>query len=76
MYQTGDLIKAEFRDEHSGEVEWMWVKVQRVDDALRVVFGILDSEPVAMSNLHLGMDLAVSYDNIRDHRTASSFRPV
>ena len=76
MYEAGDYIKAEFRDEDSGDNEWMWVRVQRADDALRVVFGTLDSQPIVMTDLHLGMELAVSYDNIRDHRTASSFRPV
>jgi hypothetical protein len=76
MYSSGDYIKAEFRDEASGEAEWMWVKVKGHDDAFRIVFGILDSEPIAISGLHLGMELAVSYDNIRDHRTASSFDPV
>jgi len=76
VYKAGDYIKAEFRDEPSGEVEWMWVRVQGADDVLHVVFGTLDSEPVAITDLHLGMELAVSYDNIRDHRTASSFDPV
>ena len=38
MCATGDYIKAEFRDEQSGESEWMWLKVQSADDALRVPF--------------------------------------
>jgi hypothetical protein len=42
----------------------MWVKVQRADEALHVDFGTLDSEPIAISGLRLGMELAVSYDNI------------
>jgi hypothetical protein len=33
----------------------------------------LDSEPIVQTDMCLGMDLAVSYDNIRDHRTADSF---
>jgi len=37
-----------------------------------MVFGRLDSEPIASPDLKLGMELAVSYDNIRDHRTAAS----
>ena len=76
MYEPGDYVKAEFGNERSGELEWMWVKVESDDPAMRVVFGTLDSEPIAMTELRLGMRLAISYDKIRDHRTPSSFRPV
>ena len=76
MYAAGDYIKAEFRDEQSGEAEWMWVRVESDDPARRVVFGTLDSEPIVSTDLRLGMQLAVSYDNIRDHRTPASFEPV
>jgi len=76
MYAPGDYPKVEFRDEQSGEVEWMWVKVERDDPALRVVFGMLDSEPIVCTDLRLGQELAVGYDNIRDHRTPASFKPV
>lgn len=76
MYAPGDYIKAEFRDETTGESEWMWVHVQSSDDAQRIVFGTLDSEPIAMTDLRLGQELAVSYDNIRDHRTPASFKPT
>jgi hypothetical protein len=41
-YEPGDYTKAVFAGEKSGESEWMWVKVLRADDALRVVFGELD----------------------------------
>jgi hypothetical protein len=75
-YQAGDYVKVEFRDEHIEESEWMWLKVSSCDDALRVVFGQLDSEPVVMTGLTLGSELAVSYGNIRDHRTLQSFRPT
>jgi hypothetical protein len=34
-YLPGDFIKAEFKDERSGESEWMWVRVERSDDAER-----------------------------------------
>ena len=34
----------------------------------------LDNEPIVNRDMRLGMALAVSYDNIRDHRTASSFK--
>ena len=76
MYAPDDYIKVEFRDEQSGESEWMWVRVQSDDPTRRVVFGTLDSEPVLMTDLRLGMELAVSYDNIRDHRTPASFKPT
>ena len=71
--EPGDFVKAVFTDEKTGQSEWMWVKVQRADDELRVIFGRLDSDPVATDNLHLGAELAVSYDNIREHMKPSSF---
>jgi hypothetical protein len=76
MYAAGDYIKAEFRDDRSGESEWMWVRVQSNDPEKRVVFGTLDNEPVIGGDLRLGMQIAVSYDNIRDHRTPASFGQV
>jgi uncharacterized protein YegJ (DUF2314 family) len=76
MYDPGDYIKAEFKDDQTGESEWMWVNVQSSDDVQRVLFGTLDSEPVVMTNLRLRRALAVSYDNIRDHRKPASFKPV
>ncbi len=76
MYAAGDYLKVEFRDDQSGETEWMWVRVDRDDPTNRIVFGTLDTEPIAMTVLRLGQELAVSYDNIRDHRTAESFNKV
>jgi len=76
MYASGDYVKVEFRLEASGESEWMWVRVENDDPAARVVFGVLDSEPVVCTDVRLGQELAVSYDNIRDHRTPASFKPV
>lgn len=67
-YEKGTHVKIEVVDERSGEREWMWLLVERSDDASRVVFGKLDSEPIAIGDMRLGQDLAVSYDNIRDHR--------
>ena len=74
QYERGDFIKAVFTDEKRGESEWMWVKVHRADDALRVVFGELDNEPIVLTDLHLGAELAVSYDNIREHMRPAAFR--
>lgn len=68
-YQSGDHIKFEVIDGTSGQAEWLWLLVSESDDERQVVFGKLDSQPVAVTNLHLGQDLAVSYGNVRDHRT-------
>ena len=76
MFAKGDYLKVEFNDERSGESEWMWVIVDRDEPTSRIVFGTLDSEPIAMTDLRLGQELAVSYDNIRDHRTPASFKPT
>ena len=76
MFKAGDYIKVEFVKESSGESEWMWVEISSDDHERRIVFGRLDSEPIVNTDLRRGMELAVSYDNIREHRTASSFRSV
>jgi hypothetical protein len=72
-FAAGDYVKVEFKDENSGESEWMWVKVREADDERRVVFGKLDNEPIVNTDLRLGMELAVSYDLIREHMKDSSF---
>jgi hypothetical protein len=41
-YQPGDYIKAEFKNDETGESEWMWVRVDSCDDANRRVFGRLE----------------------------------
>ena len=72
-YQPGDHVKVEFKDEQPGESEWMWVKVESWDDEKRVVFGWLDSEPVVHADkFQFGQRLAVSYDNIRQHRKGNT----
>jgi hypothetical protein len=70
MYQAGDYIRAEFRNERTSETEWMWVRVDSCDDANRLVFGRLDSVPALDygDKLRLGSQLAVSFDNIREHK--------
>ena len=74
LYEVGDYIKAEFKDKRTGEVEWMWVNVSSANSDLRVVFGQLDSQPITNSDLRLGMELAVSYDNIREHMKPESLK--
>lgn len=54
IYQPGDHGKVEFADDSSGESEWMWVQVESSDDANRIVFGRLDSQPLLHLNLKVG----------------------
>ena len=53
----------------------MWVIVRRRNDENRLVYGTLDSEPVKEDGgkVKLGSDLAISYDELREHRKASEF---
>ena len=73
-YAAGDYVKFEIKDDATGESEWMWLKVDRSDEPNRFVFGILDSQPILFTkNLKLGQQIAVSFDNVRDHKKASDF---
>ena len=72
-FQPGDYVKAEFKDEDTGESEWMWVVVDSCDDEEGILFGRLDNEPVASTGLRLGDELAVSYGKVVEHRRASEF---
>jgi uncharacterized protein YegJ (DUF2314 family) len=67
-YRKGDHVKFEVVNEHSGESEWMWLLVETSDDTKQIVFGKLDSSPIVFTDMALGQELAVSFDNIRDHR--------
>lgn len=67
-YSKGDHVKIEVVNEQSGESEWMWLLVECCDDHRRLVFGQLDSEPIVVTDMRLGQELAVSYDNVRGHR--------
>ena len=67
-YKRGDFVKIEVRDEGNGPSEWLWLLVDHSDDEQRLVFGKLDNEPIVGTDMRLGQELAVSYDNIRDHR--------
>jgi len=74
-YEKGDFVKVEFPGEAGGLSEWMWIRVQSCDDAQRLVLGILDSIPLQShgQGVRLGTKLAVSYDNVRDHKKPSDF---
>ena len=68
-YKKGDHVKIEVRDEQFGGIgEWMWLLVESSDDEKQLVFGHLDNEPVANRDMKLGQQLAVNYDNIREHK--------
>ena len=75
-YLPGDYVKVEFPDETTGIGEWMWVRVEKCDDKERLVFGTLDNAPLNdhAGKVKLGSKLAVSYDQIREHKTAGEFR--
>ena len=73
-FQPGDYVKAEFKDERTGEGERMWVVVDSCDDEAGVLFGRLDNEPLLDKNLHVGDELAVSYEKVVEHRKASEFQ--
>jgi hypothetical protein len=63
-YAKGDYVKVEFPDETTGIDEWMWVKVDHCDDQKRLVYGVLDNEPVKDydGKVGLGLLLAISFD--------------
>jgi len=72
-FQPGDYVKAEFKDEETGECERMWVVVDSCDDGAGVLFGRLDNEPLLGTVLHVGDVLAVSYDKVVEHRKSVEF---
>lgn len=74
MYEPGDYVKVEFEGAMPGE--WMWVVVQRREDARRLVYGRLDNEPLNdyAGKVKLGSQLAVSYTQIREFKTPAEFK--
>jgi hypothetical protein len=72
-YKNGDYVKVEVVNEETGESEWLWVQVDYCDEAAGIVFGRLDSIPVANIDLKLGQDLAVSFANVKAHKKDSDF---
>lgn len=67
-YLKGDHVKIEVSDAVSGDSEWVWILVDHSDDGQQLVFGQLDSEPVAATGMRSGQSLAVSYERVRDHK--------
>lgn len=73
-FVAGDYVKFEIKNDATGESEWMWLKVDHCDESKRLVFGRLDNEPViSATDLNLGQHMAVSFDNVRDHKRSSDF---
>jgi uncharacterized protein YegJ (DUF2314 family) len=70
-YHEGDHVKLEVKDEQSGEIEWVWLLVDHSDDERQLVFGQLDSEPVVATGVRRGQSLAVSYQQVRDHKKST-----
>ena len=72
-YEKGDYIKVEFPDETTGVGEWMWVRVDRCDDARQIVFGTLDNVPIndESGKLKRGTELDISFTQIREHRKST-----
>ncbi len=74
-YEPGDYVKVEFEGEEGIPGEWMWVRVDHADDSQRLVFGVLDNEPLNDydGKIGLGSELAISYTKIRDHKKPTEF---
>jgi hypothetical protein len=74
-YEPDDLIKVEFSDQQPGVGEWMWVRVRRSDAERQLVFGVLLNEALNNTDgkLRVGSELAISFDNIREHRKPYEF---
>lgn len=67
-YRRGDHVKIELADLSSGQKEWVWVEVDYADDVRQLVFGRLDNEPVVNTDVGLGVEVAVSFEKIVEHR--------
>ena len=68
-------MKVEFPDETTGIGERMWVRVTRCDREKKLVFGVLDNEPLNDygGKVGLGSELAISYSQVRGHRKPTEF---
>lgn len=75
-YQPGDYIKVEFKEEASPLANGCGcVRVESCDERKRIVHGTLDNKPVAdtTGELRVGSRLAISFDNIQEHRKPWEF---
>jgi hypothetical protein len=37
--QAGDDVKVEFKEDSTGESEWIWVRIDHADDSERIALG-------------------------------------
>lgn len=65
-YNRGEYVKFELAETGSGQSEWLWMIVESCDDEAGVIFGTLDSMPIVSTQLRVGQQIAVSFDNVRD----------
>jgi hypothetical protein len=73
-FAAGDYVKFEIKNDATGESEWMWLRVEHSDESKKLVFGWLDSETIVFAaDLKLGQHMAVSYENVRDHKKGDEF---
>jgi hypothetical protein len=73
-YLPGDYVKVELEGEGELPGEWVWVRVQSHDEKRKIVFGILDNQPISdLKHLKVGQLLAINCDKIRDHRKPTEF---
>ena len=76
IYERGDYVKVEFAGTARLPGEWMWVRVDRCDEDLQLIFGRLDNEPLVTTGVEVGQELAISCDKVREHRKPWEFRKV
>lgn len=74
-YECGDFVKVEFESEAGLPGEWMWVRITRLDPEKRLIFGVLDNEPINdyQGKVALGSELAIDYSQVREHRKPTEF---
>jgi len=76
-YEPGDYVKVEFEGETGLPAEWLWVRVESSDHRRKIVFGILDNQPLSSkAGLSVGQSLAVSYGKIRNTRSPGNSRRI
>jgi hypothetical protein len=48
-FESGDYVKFEIKDDKTGAAEWMWLRVDSVDESRKDVHGWLDSRSVVFA---------------------------
>lgn len=67
----GKHVKKAFTDDHG--VEHMWVEVQSVNTAAGTLIGILDNEPVLVTNFQVGDEVIVYISEIEEVFPSAGF---